>query len=31
MQEYFPKIKKLHQIEEEDWNEVLDVNLNRTI
>jgi dihydroanticapsin dehydrogenase len=23
----FPKIKKLHQIEEEDWNEVLDVNL----
>ncbi len=23
----FPKIKQLHEIEEEDWNEVLDVNL----
>ncbi len=23
----FPKIKKLHEIEEEEWNEVLDVNL----
>ncbi len=23
----FPRIKKLHEIEEEDWNEVLDVNL----
>ena len=23
----FPKIKKLHEIDEEDWNEVLDVNL----
>jgi dihydroanticapsin dehydrogenase len=23
----FPKIKRLHEIDEEDWNEVLDVNL----
>jgi len=23
----FPKIKKLHEIDEDDWNEVLDVNL----
>ena len=23
----FPKIKKLHEIDEEEWNEVLDVNL----
>ena len=24
----FPKIKRLHEISEEEWNEVLDVNLN---
>ena len=23
----FPRIKKLHEIEDEEWNEVLDVNL----
>ena len=31
MQEFFQKIKKLHEIEDEEWNEVLDINLTGTI